>query len=66
MHIYIAPLLLTLNVPLRIGKCTPGWEPLVYFVIKRAKLAFLFTWVKSSLTVSVVELSFIYCVVPLC
>jgi len=22
--------LLTINVPLRIGKCTPGWEPLSY------------------------------------
>jgi len=34
MCIYIYLLLLTLNVPLRIGKCTtrgpctPGWEPL--------------------------------------
>jgi len=28
MQIYISLLLLTLNVPLQIGKCTPGWEPL--------------------------------------
>jgi len=26
---YLSFLLLTLNVPLQIGKCTPGWEPLV-------------------------------------
>jgi len=36
MQIYISLLLLTLNVPLQIGKCTPrgtctpGWEPLRY------------------------------------
>jgi len=36
MQIYISLLLLTLNVPLRIGKCTPrgtctpGWETLIY------------------------------------
>jgi len=35
MQIYFAHLLITFNVPLRIGKCTPGgtrapgWEPLV-------------------------------------
>ena len=35
MQIYFALLLITLNVPLWIGKCTsgvtctPGWEPLV-------------------------------------
>jgi len=34
MQIYFAHLLISLNVPLRIGKrtpggtCTPGWEPL--------------------------------------
>jgi len=27
MQIYFYLLLITLNVPLRIGKCTPGWEP---------------------------------------
>jgi len=36
MQIYFSLLLLTLNVPLQIGKstpggtCTPGWEPLDY------------------------------------
>jgi len=35
MQIYFALLSITLNVPIRIGKCTsggtctPGWEPLV-------------------------------------
>jgi len=35
MQIYFALLLITLNVPLRIGKCipgdtcTPGWEPVL-------------------------------------
>jgi len=28
MQIYFALLLVTLNEPLQIGKCTPGWEPL--------------------------------------
>jgi len=28
MQIYIYLLLLTLNAPLPIGKCTPGWKPL--------------------------------------
>jgi len=38
MQIYFALLLITLNVPLRIGKCspggtdTPGWEPLYYII----------------------------------
>ena len=36
MQIYFDHLLITLNVPIRISKCTPGgtctpgWEPLVY------------------------------------
>jgi len=36
MFIHFSHLLLALNVPLRIGKCTPGgtctpgWEPLIY------------------------------------
>ena len=35
MQMYVARLLITLNVPFRIGKCTPGgtcttgWEPLI-------------------------------------
>jgi len=28
MQTYFALLLITFNVPLRIGKCIPGWEPL--------------------------------------
>jgi len=34
MQINFYLLLLTLNVPLRIGKCTPGWEPLFYIICK--------------------------------
>jgi len=29
MYLYISVLLLTVNVPLQIGKSTPGWGPLV-------------------------------------
>jgi len=29
MQVYNPVLLLTVNVPLQIGKCTPGWEPLI-------------------------------------
>ena len=38
MQIYFSLSLLTLNVPLRIGKytlrgtCTPSWEPLLYAI----------------------------------
>jgi len=32
MKICISLLLLTLNVPHRIDKCTPDWEPLLYIV----------------------------------
>jgi len=46
VQIYFAPLLITLNVSLRIGKCTPGgtcstgWEPVVYMVIIKVYYSF--------------------------
>jgi len=40
MQIYISLLLLTLNVPLRTGKCTPGWESLCYHVVIQCYAAF--------------------------
>ena len=45
MQIYFYLLLPTLNVPLQIGKCTPGgtcapgWEPLLYVYEQRCSLS---------------------------